>query len=122
MPFMVQPIQSGFQNLSPALKEASYTLGKSRFQTLIRVILPNIKFSLLTGIILSFAHTIGEFGVVLMVGGNIPDETRVVSIAVYDHVEAMSYGAAHQLSLFLLGFSFLILLLVYGFNRRWSQP
>lgn len=117
LPFMVQPMQSGFQNLPIALKEASYTLGKSRFQTLIRVLLPNIKASLLTGIVLSFAHTIGEFGVVLMMGGNL-EETRVASIAIYDSVNKLDYGTAHAYSLILLVFSFVILTAVYLFNKK----
>ncbi|MEJ6735642.1 MAG: molybdate ABC transporter permease subunit [Flavobacteriales bacterium] len=117
LPFMVQPMQSGFQNLPIALKEASYTLGKSRFQTLIRVLLPNIKASLLTGIVLSFAHTIGEFGVVLMMGGNL-EETRVASIAIYDSVNKLDYGTAHTYSLILLVFSFVILTVVYLFNKK----
>ena len=117
LPFMVQPMQSGFQNLPIALKEASYTLGKSRFQTLVKVLLPNIKASLLTGIVLSFAHTIGEFGVVLMMGGNL-DETRVASIAIYDSVNKLEYDTAHTYSLILLVFSFAILTLVYLFNKK----
>ena len=117
LPFMVQPMQAGFQNLPIALKEASYTLGKSRFQTLIKVLLPNIKASLLTGIVLSFAHTIGEFGVVLMIGGNL-DETRVASIAIYDSVNKLDYSTAHTYSLVLLLFSFAILAVVYLFNKK----
>ncbi|WP_422360295.1 molybdate ABC transporter permease subunit [Reichenbachiella sp.] len=117
LPFMIQPIQAGFQQLSPSLKEASYTLGKSRWQTLSMVLLPNIKSSLLTGIVLSFAHTIGEFGVVLMIGGNL-DETRVASIAIYDSVNKLDYAAAHSYSLLLLLFSFIILTLVYSFNKK----
>jgi molybdate transport system permease protein len=117
LPFMIQPIQSGFQNLSPSLKEASYTLGKSRWQTLLRVLLPNIKTSLITGIVLSFAHTIGEFGVVLMIGGNL-DSTRVASIAIYDSVNKLDYGSAHTYSIILLLFSFIALTLVYLFNKK----
>ncbi|MGL1888755.1 MAG: molybdate ABC transporter permease subunit [Reichenbachiella sp.] len=117
LPFMVQPIQAGFQNLSPSLKEASYTLGKSWWQTLIKVLLPNIKASLWTGIILSFAHTIGEFGVVLMIGGNL-DHTRVASIAIYDSVNKLDYNAAHTYSLILLVFSFIVLTIVYLFNKK----
>ena len=117
LPFMIQPIQSGFQQLSPSLKEASYTLGKSRWQTLSMVLIPNIKSSLLTGIVLSFAHTIGEFGVVLMIGGNL-DETRVASIAIYDSVNKLDYAAAHSYSFILLLFSFIILALVYSFNKK----
>jgi len=95
-PFMVHPIQSGLQALPKSLIEASYTLGKSKLQTLLHVQLPNIKNSLLTGIVLTFAHTVGEFGVVLMIGGNIPGETRLASIAIYDEVEALNYGLANQ--------------------------
>jgi molybdate transport system permease protein len=116
LPFMVQPIQAGFSNLSPDLKKASYIMGKSRLTTLNRVLLPNIKPSLLTGTILAFAHTIGEFGVVLMIGGNLSGSTRVASIAIYDEVEAMNYGAANTYSLILFGITFAILLLVYLVN------
>ncbi|MCB0847576.1 MAG: molybdate ABC transporter permease subunit [Bacteroidetes bacterium] len=116
LPFMVHPIQSGFANLPPHLKEASYVLGKSRMTTLFRVLLPNIKPSLLTGIVLAFAHTIGEFGVVLMIGGNIPGVTRVASIAIYDEVESLNYAAANTYSLILFAITFAILLLVYLIN------
>lgn len=117
-PFMVHPIQSGMQSLPKAIIEASYTLGKSTFQTLIKVILPNIKPSLLTGIVLSFAHTIGEFGVVLMVGGSIPGKTKVASIAIYEEVESLNYEEAHKYALILLLISFLVLAIVYSLNRR----
>ena len=116
LPFMVQPIQSGFSNLPKNLSEASYVLGSSRFKTLIKVLLPNIKSSLLTGVVLTFAHTIGEFGVVLMIGGNIPDKTRVASIAIYDEVESLNYAAANQYSLILFSIAFIILLSVNLFN------
>ena len=116
LPFMVHPIRSGLQSLSPSLKEASYVLGKSKFITLINVLLPNIKPSLLTGITLAFAHTIGEFGVVLMIGGNIPGQTKVASIAIYDEVEALNYVAANSYSLVLFCITFIILLAVYIFN------
>lgn len=116
LPFMVHPIQSGLTNLPLSLKEASYTLGKSRVQTLFKVLLPNIKPSLLTGIVLAFAHTIGEFGVVLMIGGNIPDRTRVASIAIYDEVEALNYHTANAYATFLFIVTFLILLAVYLVN------
>lgn len=116
LPFMVQPIQAGFSNLPASLTEAAYTLGKSRFTTITKVLLPNIRPSLLTGIVLAFAHTIGEFGVVLMIGGNIPNKTKVASIAIYDEVEALNYGVANAYSLFLLVVSFLILLTVYIIN------
>ncbi|MDX1666820.1 MAG: molybdate ABC transporter permease subunit [Saprospiraceae bacterium] len=118
LPFMVQPVQSGLENLPANLAEASYTLGKSKWETLLRVQLPNIKPSLLTGIVLSFAHTVGEFGVILMIGGNIPGETRVASIAIYDEVEGLNYALANRYALVLLAFTFCILLLVYTINRR----
>lgn len=116
LPFMVHPIQSGFSNLPKSLQEASYMLGKSKFTTLTKVLLPNIKPSLLTGIVLSFAHTIGEFGVVLMIGGNIPGVTKVASIAIYDEVESMNYSAANTYSLILFALTFSILLMVYIVN------
>ena len=115
LPFMVHPIQSGFSNLPKSLKEMSYILGKSRTSTIIKVLLPNIKPSLLTGIVLAFAHTIGEFGVVLMIGGNIPGKTKVASIAIYDEVEALNYGAANTYSFILFALTFTILLIVYLF-------
>ena len=116
LPFMVQPIQSGFKSLPQNLSEASYVLGHSKFKTLRKVLLPNIKSSLLTGIVLTFAHTIGEFGVVLMIGGNIPDKTRVASIAIYDEVESLNYAAANKYSLILFAIAFIILLSVNLFN------
>ncbi len=118
LPFMVQPVQSGFQQLPRSLTDAAYTLGKSERTTLFKVLLPNIRASLITGAILSFAHTVGEFGVVLMVGGNIQSETRLLSIAIYDEVEAMNYKAANGYSLILLAFSFTVLLVVYMINFR----
>lgn len=118
LPFMVHPIQSGFENLPSSYTEVSYTLGKSKWETLWKVLLPNIKPSLLTGIVLSFAHTVGEFGVVLMIGGNIPGQTKVASIAIYDEVESLNYAAANQYAFTLFVFSFLVLLLVYIVNRR----
>jgi len=125
LPFMVHPIQSGLTSLAPSLLDASKVMGKSYLTTLFKVELPNIKPSLLTGIVLSFAHTVGEFGVVLMIGGSIPDRTRVASIAIYDEVEALNYGAAHQYSLILLTLAFLVLLVVYlvngGYLKRFWQ-
>jgi molybdate transport system permease protein len=115
-PFMVHPIQAGLSKLPLYLSEASIVLGKSKRETLFRVLLPNIKPALLTGIVLSFAHTIGEFGVVLMIGGSIPNETRVASIAIYDEVEAMNYTGANQYSLILFAITFAVLLLVYTIN------
>jgi molybdate transport system permease protein len=118
LPFMVQPIHNGFKMLPSSLLEASYTLGKGRLSTLSKVLLPNIRTSLITGVVLSFAHTVGEFGVVLMVGGNIPRETRLVSIALYDEVEAMNYEKANLYAMILLLFAFLTLLIVYVVNSR----
>ena len=118
LPFMVHPIQSGFSSLNKSLKEASYVLGKSRFETLFYVLLPNIKPSLLTGIIISFAHTVGEFGVVLMIGGNKIGETKVASIAIYDEVESLNYTMANQYAFTLFLISFIILLFVYMINKK----
>lgn len=121
LPFMLNPIQAGLESLPASMKEASYTLGKSKFQTLIKVLLPNIKPSLLTGVVLSFAHTIGEFGIVLMIGGNIPGKTRVASLAIYDEVESLNYHNANVYALTLFMVTFLILLTVYVFNRRYLK-
>ena len=125
LPFMVHPIQSGLSNLSSSITEASYVLGKSRTTTLFKVLLPNIRPSLLTGIVLAFAHTIGEFGIVLMIGGNIPGKTKVASIAIYDEVEALNYTAANYYSALLFFLSFVILLIVYlvngGYLKRFWQ-
>jgi len=126
LPFMVQPVQAGLQNLPPSLLEASRSLGKSDLTSLFRVLLPNCKPALLTGVVLSFAHTVGEFGVVLMIGGNIPGVTKVASIAIYDEVESLNYAAAHVYAGVLFVLSFAILLSVYFMNRRartvWVQP
>jgi molybdate transport system permease protein len=120
-PFMVHPIQSGLSSLSPSLKDAAYSLGKTRWQTLTQVLLPNIKPSLLTGIVLTFAHTVGEFGVVLMIGGNMPGKTRTASVAIYDEVEAFNYHNANVYAGILLALSFVILLTLYSFNRKMQQ-
>ncbi len=116
LPFMVHPIQAGFSKINSSLIEASYALGKSKRTTLFKVLLPNIKPSLLTGIVLAFAHTIGEFGVVLMIGGNMPGKTKVASIAIYDEVEALNYSAANWYSMILFVITFSILLIVYLVN------
>lgn len=118
LPFMVHPIQSGFSALSKSLKEVSYTLGKSPLNTLWSVLLPNIKSSLLTASVITFAHTVGEFGVVLMIGGNIAGETKVASIAIYDEVESLNYALANQYALTLFAVTFAILLLVYSTNKH----
>lgn len=118
LPFMVQPLQGGFESINKNILEASYISGKSKFITLIKIALPNIKPSLLTAIIVTFAHTVGEFGVVLMVGGSIPSQTKVASVAIYEMVEIMDYTQAHIYSGIMLGMSFLVLLSVYVFNAK----
>ncbi len=117
LPFMVQPLQSGFESLNKHMLEASYLAGKSKLQTVLSVALPNIKPSLITALIITFAHTVGEFGVVLMVGGSIPGETKVASVAIYEMVEVMEYGTAHIYSAFMVLISFIVLLSVYIFNQ-----
>ena len=117
-PFMVHPVQSAFQSMPRALSEAASTLGKSRSQTFLYVLLPNIKPSLLAGVVLTFAHTIGEFGVVMMIGGNLPGETKVAAIAIYDEVESLNYAAANFYALVLFSVCFIILLTVYMLNRK----
>lgn len=121
LPFMVHPIQSGLQGLPASLLEASRTLGKPDTVTLFRVLLPNIKPALLSGAVLSFAHTVGEFGVILMIGGNIPGVTRVASIAIYDEVESLNYAAANFYAMVLFAVTFAILLTVYILNRKWAN-
>ena len=117
-PFLVHPVQAAFQNLPRSLTEAARILGKPHWQIFLRVLLPNIKPALLSGTVLAFAHTVGEFGVVLMIGGNLPNETRVASIAIYDEVEALNYAAANFYAGVLFVLSFLILLTVYVINRK----
>ncbi|MEZ0337691.1 MAG: molybdate ABC transporter permease subunit [Aquificaceae bacterium] len=119
LPMMTHPLISGYRSVPKSLIEASWTLGKSKLETLFRVILPNMKASILVGLVLSFAHTLGEFGVVLMVGGNIEGKTRVASIVIYNAVESIDYATAHLYSLLLLSLSFLSLLALYMINRRW---
>ena len=118
LPFMIQPLKSALANLPTSLKEASYTLGKSKTKTLFYVLLPNIRPSILAAVILTFTHTLGEFGVILMIGGNIPGKTRVASIAIYDEVQAMNYKVANLYSVSLLIVSFVALTLVYRANRN----
>jgi len=118
LPFMVQPLQSGFESLNKNMLEASYICGKSKLETLFKIALPNIKPSLITAIIVTFAHTVGEFGVVLMIGGSIPDETKVASVAIYEFVEIMDYKNAHIYSAIMVIMSFLVLLGVYIFNGK----
>jgi molybdate transport system permease protein len=121
LPFMVQPLQSGFENINKNMLEASYVSGKSKFETIFKVALPNIKPALMTAIIVTFAHTVGEFGVVLMVGGSIPDETKVASVAIYEMVEIMDYTSAHIYSAIMVVISFLVLLSVYMFNSKQNK-
>lgn len=118
LPFVVQPLRNSFQAVSPLLLEAARTLGASRLDRFLSVVLPLSRPGLLTAATLAFSHTVGEFGVVLMIGGNIPGRTEVLSIAIYDRVEAMSYQEAHVLAAMMLGFSFLSLLLVHSLSRR----
>ena len=113
LPFMVHPLLNGFKAINPYSIEAAHTMGKGFFETLFRVILPSMKPALVTGGVISFAHTVGEFGVVLMIGGNIDGQTKVASIAIYNEVEALNYTMAHSYSLILFAFSFVILWLVY---------
>ena len=118
LPFMVQPLQSGFESINKNILEASYIAGKSKFYTLFKVVLPNIKPALLNALIVTFAHTVGEFGVVLMVGGSIPHETKVASVAIYEMVEVMDYDGAFIYSGIMVGISFLVLLSLYIFNHK----
>lgn len=123
LPFVVQPIAAAFSLVDRTLIEASATLGASPLTTFRRVILPLSRHGVLTGAVLGFAHTIGEFGVVLMVGGNLAGSTRTISISLYDSVQSFDLAAAHRTSLALLMFSFLSLTLVYGLTRKvWSVP
>jgi molybdate transport system permease protein len=120
LPFMVQPLQSAFDTIGRRSLEAAASLRAGPLDAFFSVIVPQARRGFLTACVLTFAHTIGEFGVVLMVGGNIPGETRVLSIAIYEHVETLNYAEAHRLSAGLLGFSFAVLLLVYS-NRRGAR-
>ncbi len=118
LPFAVQPFAASFAAVDPKLIAASATLGASKLRTFFRVILPLSASGLVIGVALSFAHTMGEFGVVLMVGGNIPGVTRTVSIDIYDQVQASNYSSANQTALVLLAISFVVLSAVYALNRR----
>lgn len=121
LPFMVQPLQSGFESINKNMLEASYIAGKSKLETIAKVALPNMKPALLTAMIITFAHTVGEFGVVLMVGGSIPGETKVASVAIYEMVEIMDYTSAHIYSAIMLVMSFIVLLSVYSFNYKQNR-
>ncbi|HQU28846.1 MAG: molybdate ABC transporter permease subunit [Nitrospira sp.] len=118
LPFVVQPLHGAFESLGKTHLEAAWALGASKLDAFFTVAVPMTLRGFLTAIVLGFAHTLGEFGVVLMVGGNIPGQTKVLSIAIYDHVEVLEYSQAHTLSAGLLTFSFLVLLTVYTINRR----
>jgi molybdate transport system permease protein len=117
LPFAVQPLIAAFEGVDRKLLDASAVLGAGRLRTFWRVILPLSVPGVITAVVLSFAHTLGEFGVVLMVGGNLRGITRTVSIAIYDHVQSLEYVEANRLALGLLGFSFAVLAVVYGINR-----
>lgn len=122
LPFVVQPLQNAFMAIGDGPLEAAATLGAAPLDRFRTVVLPLALPGFLTAAILSFAHTVGEFGVVLMIGGNIPGRTQVLSTTIYSHVEAMDYGAAHVLAAGLLAFSFVVLLTVYAFGRRFEAP
>jgi molybdate transport system permease protein len=121
MPFMIGPVRSALQQLPRSLAQASYTLGKSEWQTFRYVLLPNIKPSIFTAAVLTFAHTLGEFGVVLMIGGNIPGITRVASIAVYDSVESMDYASANAYSFILFIITFILVISVFIYNKSQTK-
>lgn len=117
LPFTVQPLQSAFESIGRSALEAAASLGASPLDTFFTVVVPVSMRSFIAAAVLTFAHTIGEFGVVLMVGGNIPGKTKVISIAIYEHVETLNYAQAHWLSAMLLLFSFAVLFVVYAFVR-----
>jgi len=122
LPFAVQPIAAAFSSVDPTLLSASATLGASRWRTFWRIVLPLGIPGVLTGFVLSFAHTLGEFGVVLMIGGNIPGATQTVSIWIYDQVQSLNYAAANRMAVLLLIVCFVVLTLLYGLrrNRKWG--
>lgn len=122
LPFYVQPLQTTFENIGKTPLETAATLRTTPSASLFIVLFPLSRRGFITAMTLGFAHTLGEFGVVLMIGGNIPGQTKVLSISIYDHVEALEYAQAHALSAGLLLFSFITLLLVYTFNRRFTHP
>lgn len=118
LPFMIQPLQNGLRALPDSLREASYTLGKSKTTTFFRVLLPNCKASVISAIALTFAHSIGEFGIVLMVGGNMPGSTRVASIAIYDEVQSLNFTTANHYAFVLFAVSFILLAIIYTTNKQ----
>ena len=121
MPFVVQPLQNAFETVGERPLEAAATLRASPLDTFFSVVVPLARPGFLTAAVLGFAHTVGEFGVVLMIGGNIPGETRVLSVAIYDHVETLEYTQAHILSAGLIGFAFLVLLTLYVVNGKLNR-
>jgi len=121
LPFAVQPMQNAFEALPKKILEAAWTLGASKPDAFLSVAIPLSIRGFVSASVLAFAHTLGEFGVVLMVGGNIPGKTRVVSIAIYDHVETLNYASAHQLSLVLIVFAFMTLFGMFAINRHWQS-
>ncbi len=121
LPFYVQPLQIAFSSLQKELMEAASTLGAGPWDRFFNLAVPLSRRGFIIAICLAFAHTVGEFGIVLMIGGNIPDETRVLSIALFDHVEALDYDRAHLLAGGLLAFSFILLLILYAVDRHWQQ-
>ncbi|MES9830794.1 MAG: molybdate ABC transporter permease subunit [Candidatus Thiodiazotropha sp. LLP2] len=121
MPFVVQPLQNAFEALGPRPMEVASTLRASPWDRFLTVVIPLARPGFLTAAVLCFAHTVGEFGVVLMIGGNIPGETKVLSVAIYDHVESLEYGQAHMLAAGMLGFSFLVLMTLYLVNGRYTR-
>lgn len=118
LPFMIQPLQNGLMAIPNSLREAAYTLGKSKIETFFKVLIPNMIPSIITAVAMTFAHCIGEFGVVIMVGGNMPGETRVASIAIYDEVQSMNFEVANQYSFVLFLISLVILIVVYSLKRN----
>ncbi|WDR07526.1 molybdate ABC transporter permease subunit [Devosia rhodophyticola] len=118
LPFMVQPLRNGFAAIAPELVEAATTLGASRWQIFWALAVPMARPAYIAGVVLSFAHTVGEFGLVLMIGGNIPGQTKVLSVAIYDSVERLEWGRAHLLSLGLVGFAFVVILVAMLADRR----
>jgi molybdate transport system permease protein len=120
LPFMIQPLHSGLRSLPDSLREASYNLGKSKTATFFRVLIPNIKPSIITALALTFAHSIGEFGVVLMVGGSMPGQTRVASIAIYDEVQALNFATANKYAFILFAVSLVLLTTIYSVNKKYD--
>ena len=120
IPFMIQPLQNGLSALPSSFREASYTMGKSPIITFFRVLLPNIKPSIITGMAITFAHCIGEFGIILMVGGSIPNETRIASIEIYNEVQSLNYELANQYSIILFAISFIMLIIVFSVNKKFK--